>query len=68
VVLDGTTLPTPTPARVQVKRDLAVHSLDLRKDGFLPVSHAIRYDRAVDLTFTAQLDPGPPAASPTPKP
>jgi hypothetical protein len=52
-----------------VKRDLAVHSLDLRKDGCLPVSHAIRYDRAVDLTFTVQLDPGPqPAAIPAPKP
>jgi hypothetical protein len=69
VVLDGTRLPTPTPARVQVKRDLAVHSLDLRKDGFLPVSHAIRYDRAVDLTFTVRLDPGPqPAAIPAPNP
>jgi hypothetical protein len=65
VVLDGTRLPTPTPARAQVKRDLAVHSVDLRKDGFLPVARAIRYDRVVDLTLTVPLDPSPqPAAKP----
>jgi serine/threonine protein kinase len=69
VVLDGVKLPSPTPTRAQVRRDLAVHAVDLRKDGFLPVSRAIRYDRAVDLAFTVALEPGPgPAASPKPKP
>jgi hypothetical protein len=57
VVLDGMKLPTPTPARVQVRRDLAVHAVDLRKQGFLPASRAIRYDRAVDLALSVALDP-----------
>jgi serine/threonine protein kinase len=59
VVLDGKKLASPTPARVQVKRDLAVHLLDLRKDGFLPISRHIRYDREVDLALTVALEPGP---------
>ena len=69
VVLDGRNLPTPTPARAQVHRDLAVHAIDLRKQGFLPVSRPIRYDRVVDLALTVVLEPAPrPAASPPPKP
>ena len=69
VVLDGKKLASPTPARVQVKRDLAVHAVDLRKDGFLPASRPIRYDRAIDLALTVALDPAPrPAASPARKP
>lgn len=65
VVLDGVKLSSPTPARVQVKRDLAVHALDLHKEGFLPVSRPIRYDRAVNLALTVALEPGPrPAATP----
>ena len=65
VVLDGRKLPTPTPVRVQVRRDLAVHAVDLRKPGFLPASRAIRYDRAIDLALTVALDP---EARPAPKP
>ena len=65
VVLDGKKLATPTPARVQVSRDLAVHAVDLRKDGFLPASRPIRYDRAIDLALTVALDPAP---RPAPKP
>ncbi len=65
VVLDGMKLPTPTPVRVQVRRDLAVHAVDLRKPGFLPASRAIRYDRAIDLALTVALDPEP---RPAPKP
>ena len=69
VVLDGAKLASPTPVRAQVKRDLSVHAVDLRKDGFLPASRAIRYDREVDLALTVPLDPEPrPAAPPAPKP
>jgi len=65
VVLDGRKLDSPTPVRVPVKRDLAVHAVDLHKDGFLPVSRPIRYDQVVDLALTVALEPGPrPAATP----
>ena len=65
VVLDGKKLDAPTPVRVPVKRDLAVHAVDLRKDGFLPVSRAIHYDRAVELSLAVALEPEPrPAATP----
>jgi hypothetical protein len=56
VVLDGAKLPSPTPVRLHVRRDLAVHAVDLRKPGFLPASRAIRYDRAIDLTLTVALE------------
>jgi hypothetical protein len=59
VVLDGVKLASPTPVRAQVRRDLAVHAVDLRKPGYLPVARAIRYDRAVDLTLSVALDPAP---------
>ena len=66
VVLDGMKLSSSTPVRAQVRRDLAVHAVDLRKPGFLPASRAIRYDRAVDLALSVALDPDPrPAANPS---
>ncbi len=65
VVLDGVKLPAPTPVRVQVRRDLAVHAVDLRKPGFLPASRATRYDRAINLALSVALDP---EARPAPKP
>jgi len=65
IMLDGKKLPALTPTRAQVRRDLAVHEVELRKEGFLPVSRPIRYDRAVDLALTVALEPGPrPAAAP----
>jgi serine/threonine-protein kinase len=63
VVLDGVKLASPTPARVQVKRDLAVHAVDLHKEGFLPASRPIRYDRSVDVALTVALEPGPRSAA-----
>jgi eukaryotic-like serine/threonine-protein kinase len=65
VVLDGMKLSSSTPVRAQVRRDLAVHAVDMRKQGFLPASRAIRYDRAVDLALSVALEPGP---VPAPKP
>jgi hypothetical protein len=66
VVLDGAKLPSPTPVRLQVRRDLAVHAVDLRKQGFLPASRAIRYDRAIDLALTVALEPdSQPATNPS---
>jgi hypothetical protein len=65
IVLDGRKLPAPTPMRVQVRRDLAVHVVELRRDGFLPVSHPIRYDKDVDLALTVALERTPrPATAP----
>jgi serine/threonine-protein kinase len=65
IVLDGKKLPAPTPMRAQVKRDLAVHVIELRKEGFVPVSRPIRYDRALELALTVPLEPAPqPAAAP----
>jgi serine/threonine-protein kinase len=65
VLLDGSKLPTPTPVRAQVRRDLGPHAVELRQQGYLPASRSIRYDRAVDLKLTVVLDPAAPAA---PKP
>jgi len=65
VAIDGKKLDAPTPVRVPVKRDLAVHAVDLRKEGFLPVSRPIRYDRTVDLAFAVPLEP---AFRPVPAP
>ena len=65
IVLDGKKLPAPTPMHAQVRRDLAVHLIELRKDGFLPVSRPMRYDRAIDLGLTVALEPAPrPATAP----
>ncbi len=57
IVLDGRKLPAPTPMRAQVRRDLAVHVVELRRDGFLPASRPVRYDRTIDLALTVRLDP-----------
>ena len=59
IVLDGRKLPAPTPMRAQVRRDLAVHVVELRRDGFVPISRPVRYDRDVDLALTVRLEPAP---------
>jgi serine/threonine-protein kinase len=59
IVLDGRRLFAPTPMRAQVRRDLAVHVVELRRDGFLPASRTVRYDRAIDLALTVRLEPAP---------
>jgi len=65
IVLDGRKLPAPTPMRVQVRRDLAVHVVELRRDDFLTVSRPIRYDKEIDLALTVALEPAPrPATAP----
>jgi hypothetical protein len=65
IVLDGRKLPAPTPMRAQVRRDLAVHVVELRREGFLPVSRPIRYDKEVDLALTVALERTPrPATAP----
>jgi serine/threonine-protein kinase len=63
IVLDGKKLDSPTPTRLPVKRDLSAHAVGLRKEGFLPVSRPIRYDRAVELALTIALEPEPAAKS-----
>jgi len=67
VVLDGTKLSSPTPVRTEVRRDMAAHAVDLRKQGYLPAARAIRYDRSVDLALTVALDPAPQPATVAPK-
>jgi serine/threonine protein kinase len=57
ILLDGQKLTTHTPTRAQVQRDLQVHSIELRKDGFLSTARALRYDREVNLAITVTLEP-----------
>jgi eukaryotic-like serine/threonine-protein kinase len=57
VAIDGQKLTVHTPARTQVQRDLQVHKIELRKDGFAPTSRTLRYDREVDLAITVTLEP-----------
>lgn len=57
VVLDGQKLTVHTPGRTQVQRDLQVHKIELRKDGFAPALRTLRYDREVDLAITITLQP-----------
>jgi serine/threonine protein kinase len=65
IVLDGRKLPAPTPMRARVRRDMSVHVVELRRDGFVPVSHPIRYDKEVNLALTVALERTPwPATAP----
>jgi serine/threonine protein kinase len=57
VVLDGQKLIVQTPARTQVQRDVQVHKIELRKDGFTPATRTLRYDREVDLAIAVTLQP-----------
>jgi len=72
VVLDGTRLPTPTPAnrRSGEKRFWLVHSLRLcARMASCRSRHAIRYDVRSISHSRLRLDPGPqPAAIPAPNP
>jgi eukaryotic-like serine/threonine-protein kinase len=66
VTLDGRVLAGRTPTRVDVKRDLQDHVLELARPGSLPVRAVVRFDRTVALSQTISLPPAPPPPPPAP--
>jgi eukaryotic-like serine/threonine-protein kinase len=63
VYVDGKKILASTPAEVEIKRDHAQHSIEVRKDGFAPLRQTLRYDRDVRLEVSFKLvhDHQPPA-------
>jgi eukaryotic-like serine/threonine-protein kinase len=57
VYVDGKKILANTPAEVEVERDHAQHSVEVRKDGFQPSRQALRYDREVRLEVSLKLLP-----------
>jgi serine/threonine protein kinase len=64
VYVDGQKILGTTPAVVQVTRDHRQHTIEVRKEGFLPAVQILRYDREVRLQATFQLAPDRRAAGP----
>jgi serine/threonine protein kinase len=59
VFVDGLKVMGTTPALVEVRRDHRQHTIEVRKEGFLPVTQQLRYDREVRLQVTVRLPPAP---------
>jgi len=57
VYVDGKRILGNTPAEVEVRRDHADHSVEVRKDGFEPARQGLRYDRQVHLEVSVKLAP-----------
>ena len=63
VYVDGKKIVGATPAEVEIRRDHAQHSVEVRKDGFVPFRQDLRYDREVrlELSFKLAHETRPPA-------
>ena len=55
IYVDGGKVLGATPAVVEVKRDHRQHTIEVRKAGYLPAMHELRYDREVRLQVRFQL-------------
>ena len=64
VFVDGAKVLGTTPATVEVRRDHRQHTIEVRKEGFLPTTQTLRYDREVHMHLSFQLQR--PARSPAP--
>lgn len=59
VVVDGKKILGVTPAVVEVSRDHRQHTIEVRKDGFVPAVQDLRYDRDVRMQASFRLPPAP---------
>ena len=59
VYVDGLKVLGTTPAVVEVRRDHRQHAIEVRKEGFMPATQQLRYDRAVRLQVDFRLLPAP---------
>jgi hypothetical protein len=61
VWVDGLKVLGSTPATVEVRRDHRQHLVEVRKEGYLPASQELRYDREVhmQMSFRLQREPRP---------
>jgi len=57
IFVDGKKVLGTTPAVVEIARDHYEHAVEVRKDGFAPVVHNLRYDRQVRLQISVRLVP-----------
>jgi eukaryotic-like serine/threonine-protein kinase len=57
VYVDGKKVLAATPAEIEIRRDHADHTVELRKDGFQPARQALRYDQQVRLELSLKLVP-----------
>jgi hypothetical protein len=57
VYVDGKKILGVTPALVEVRRDHRQHVVEIRKEGFEPIRHDLRYDREVRLQVAVRLMP-----------
>ena len=55
VFVDGAKVLGTTPATVEVRRDHRPHTIEVRKEGFLPATQTLRYDREVHMQLSFQL-------------
>jgi eukaryotic-like serine/threonine-protein kinase len=59
VYVDGLKVLGTTPAVVEVSRDHREHHIEVRKEGWLPASTKLRYDREVRLEVSLRMLPAP---------
>jgi hypothetical protein len=59
IYVDGLKVLGTTPAVVEVHRDHREHHFQVRKEGFLPSTAKLRYDREVRLEVSFRLQPAP---------
>lgn len=59
VYVDGLKVLGTTPAVVEVRRDHQEHTIEVRKEGLLPATTKLRYDRQVRLQTHLRMMPAP---------
>jgi hypothetical protein len=55
ILLDGTRLSEPTPAKIPIARDRYDHVLELSRPGYRRIHQVVRFDRARSLAFEIPL-------------
>ena len=55
ILLDGTRLSEPTPAKIPIARDRYDHVLELARPGYRRIHQVVRFDRARSLAFEIPL-------------